>query len=55
MWEKVRGVFLMPSNEKNATNFFPYLICPMRFNIVYKYKCLEQTLNFKLISLITKF
>jgi len=22
MWEKIRGVFLMPSNEKNATNFF---------------------------------
>ena len=26
MWEKVRGVFLMPSNGKNVTNFFPYLI-----------------------------
>jgi len=23
---KVRGVFLMPSNGKNATNFFPHLI-----------------------------
>ena len=22
MWKKVRGVFLMPSNGKNATNFF---------------------------------
>jgi len=26
VWEKVRGVFLMPSNGKNATNFFAYLI-----------------------------
>ena len=23
---KSRGVFLMPSNGKNATHFFPYLI-----------------------------
>jgi len=26
MWEKVRGVFLMPSNGKNVTNFFPHLV-----------------------------
>jgi len=26
VWEKIRGVFLMPSNGKNATNFFPHLI-----------------------------
>ena len=26
MWEKVRGVFPITSNGKNATNFFPYLI-----------------------------
>jgi len=34
VWEKVRGVFPVTANGKNATNFFPYLI--QYINIQYK-------------------
>jgi len=32
MWEKVRGIFLMPSNGKNVTNFFSPNICVAQIN-----------------------
>jgi len=33
-WEKVCGVFLMPSNGKNATNFFPHLILQLNKTVI---------------------
>jgi len=48
--EKVRGVFLMPSNGKNATNFFPHLI----FRYDYGLPLLMQDF-FKILILLTTF
>jgi len=54
VWEKVRGVFLMPSNRKNATNFFPYLIYTekklIKYNIILIYIYIFSNTNLTLTN-----
>jgi len=48
MWEKVRGVFLMSSNGKNAMNFFPHLILIYKkCHVIYLYHDLKNNLKSK--------